>query len=79
MYFNYYTHREVAHLKLPQKHTSEMNQLCLTDGEKVSYLRGIDFNRPISDCGAIGTTVDDITSCYMQTKCPYECMKFRIQ
>jgi hypothetical protein len=29
-----------------------MNQLCLTDGEKVSYLRGIDFNRPISDCGA---------------------------
>ena len=29
-----------------------MNQLCLTDYEKVSYLRGIDFNRPISDCGA---------------------------
>ena len=53
MYFNYYTHREMAHLKLPQKHTSEMNQLCLTDGEKVSYLRGIDFNRPISDCGAM--------------------------
>ena len=60
-----------------------MNQLCLTDYEKVSYLRGIDFNRPISDCGATvlerQLTNDDITSCYMQTKCPYECMKFRIQ